>query len=158
MSVCVEKKLTLSGKLYSFECELLYLSNGFGALKYVIDREYNVGGITLRPGDITYAFYWTDRPYTLYIWHLSRNRVIHYFNIADSISLPPTEFVWRDLAVDILIDSDRKISVLDEDELPADLDFELSRYIHAAKSAVLLNHDNIVREADCFVNKLLEIR
>lgn len=152
MPICIEKKLTLSGKVFLFECELLSLSNGFGVLKYVINREYDINGVKLRSGDITHALYWEDRPYTLYIWHLIGNRVIYYFNIADSISLKPGEFTWRDLVVDILIDADRTVRVLDENDLPADLSPDLSAFIQSAKAMVLKDHRKIIEEADAVVS------
>lgn len=155
MAVCVEKKLTLSGKTYLFECELLHLNTSSGVLKYVIDREYDVGGIKLHPGDITYALYWSDRPYTLYIWHLSGNQVIYYFNIADKISLMPEEFVWRDLVVDILVDADRNVYVLDENELPENITPEVARHIQTAKSTILSDYRKITNEANAIVSKLL---
>ncbi len=154
MSICIEKKLTLSGKVYLFECELLLLNDVLGVLKYVIDREYIVDGIKLHPGDITHALYWMDRPYTLYIWHLSRDRVVYYFNIADRISLQPREFLWRDLAVDILIDDGRNIHVLDEDELPDNLDPELSCYIQNAKTTIMREYASIIHEANTIVSAL----
>ena len=154
MSICIEKKLTLSGKVYLFECELLLLRNGLGVLKYVIDREHDIDGIKLQPGDITHALYWIDRPYTLYIWHLTGDRVVHYFNIADRISLQPREFRWRDLAVDIVIDDGRHVRVLDEDELPDNLDMELSRYIQNAKATIMQVHASIIHEANVIVSKL----
>jgi hypothetical protein len=150
----IEKKLTLSGRTFLFECELLLLRSGLGVLKYIIDREYVVDGIKLQPGDITHALYWTDRPYTLYIWHLTGNRVIHYFNIADRISLQPREFLWRDLTVDILIDNDLSIHVLDENELPDNLDPALSRYIQKAKAMIMLEHPAIIHEAHVIVSNL----
>jgi hypothetical protein len=154
MSICIEKKLTLSGKVYLFECELLLLDSGLGVLKYVIDREYTVDGIKLQPGDITHALYWSDRPYTLYIWHLTRDRVVHYFNIADRISLQPREFLWRDLAVDIVIDDGRNVRVLDEDELPDNLDPELSRYIQNAKATIMREYTSIIQETNVIVSTL----
>ena len=154
MSICIEKKLTLSGKVYLFECELLLLNRDLGVLKYVIDREYAIDGIKLHPGDITHALYWSDRPYTLYIWHLTRDRVVHYFNIADRISLQPREFLWRDLAVDIVIDDGRNVHVLDEDELPDNLDPELSRYIQNAKATIMREYASIIQEANVIVSTL----
>jgi len=154
MSICIEKKLTLSGRVYLFECELLLLNSDLGVLKYIIDREYAIDGIKLQPGDITHALYWVNRPYTLYIWHLTGDRVVHYFNIADRISLQPREFVWRDLAVDIVIDDGRHVRVLDEDELPDNLDPELSRYIQNAKATIVQAHASIIHEANVIVSKL----
>jgi hypothetical protein len=154
MSICIEKKLTLSGKVYLFECDLLLLNSDLGVLKYVIDREYAVDGIKLQPGDVTHALYWIDRPYTLYIWHLERDRVVHYFNIADRISLQPREFLWRDLVVDIVIDDGRYVRVLDEDELPDNLDPELSRYIQYAKASIMREYASIIHEATVILSTL----
>lgn len=106
------------------------------------------------PGDVTIALYWTDRPYTLYIWQIQRSAdVAYYFNIADSVSLLPGEFRWRDLAVDILIDSAGIVHILDEDELPADLPAELQNYIFAAKTHVLTGYRDIIVEANSLLEK-----
>jgi hypothetical protein len=114
MRFCVEKKLTLSAAVYRFECELLHLTGGFGLLKYVIAQQYDVHGIRLRPGDITFGLYWQDRPYTLYVWPRPDGRRVYYFNIADGVSLSENEFAWRDLTVDVLIDVGAGVHVLDE--------------------------------------------
>lgn len=120
-----------------FECGLVHCTEKFGILDYIIDRPCQVGEIKLRPGDTTRAFYWTERPYTLYAWQLQKGRTIYYFNVADSVSLTPREFVWRDLVVDILIDSDQNIHIL-EQELPQ-LSPNLSRYIESAKRKFCLS-------------------
>jgi len=97
-------------------------------LKYIIRRNNDIDGLKLSPGDITYGFYWTDRPYTLYVWIVNQGKDrAYYFNIADRILLQPAEFIWRDLAIGILIDPDLLVHMLDEDELPADLDPQLSQ-------------------------------
>ena len=157
MPHCLEKKLTLSGEVQTFSCELVHLEPGFGMLRYVIDREYHINGIRLLPGDVTCALYWTDRPYTLYVWRLGRERrPLYYFNIADSVLLSPAEFAWRDLAVDILIDTQGTAHVLDEHELPEDLDKALARYIKHATEHVLGDYRNIVREADALIPRCLK--
>lgn len=78
--------------------------------------------------------------------------MIYYFNIADSISLKPWEFTWRDLVVDILIEKDHPVRVLDENELPADLSPDLSAFIHSAKAMVLKDHRKIIEEANAVVS------
>lgn len=149
MSFCLEKKILLSGEVRTFSCELVHFEKGFGILKYVIDAEYDIKGIQLRPGDVTCALYWEDRPYTLYIWHRDSDKdAIHYFNIADRITLSPGEFSWRDLSVDILIDAAGRPHVLDEDELPAGLGPELTGYIQRAKDYLLIHFRDEIREAN----------
>jgi hypothetical protein len=149
---CQEMKITLFGETTTYPCELVSLKNGVGILRYVIDREYDVHGVKLLPGDETIALYWEDRPYTLYIWRRQAAQdTAYYFNIADRISLTPQEFIWRDLAVDILVDH-AGVHVLDEDELPPALDAGLLRSIREAQAHILANHPRIIKEA---VAKLL---
>ncbi len=150
MPPCIEIKQTLENRTAKFTCDLVRLDAGAGVLRHVIDRTYTVGSITLLPGQVTWAFFWQDRPYTLYAWQLPDGWV-HYFNIADSISLRPDEFRWRDLAVDILVDQAGVAQVLDEHELPQDLPAGLRRYIRDATSRVLADFRAIIEEAESLI-------
>lgn len=154
MPVCVETKLTLSAKVDRFECHLLLVNGSFGILKYVIEKHYEVHGIQLRPGDVTYGLYWQDRPYTLYVWPQAHGRRIYYFNIADRVSLSVKEFIWRDLAVDVLIDDDAAVHVLDENELPGSLSVPLLEFIESAKNDIVRNHQKIIQEADAALDSV----
>jgi hypothetical protein len=149
MRTCLEKKLTLSGETETYQCELVSLREGIGILRYVIDRKYDVAGYTLAPGDVTLALFWEERPYTLYIWFrkIQGDRAF-YFNIADSVVLRPEEFLWRDLAVDILVDRSGDVKVLDEHELPPDLPPALVGYIEDARDHVLSHFRDIIKEAE----------
>ena len=153
MPLCIETKRTLSGETKTYRCELLHFESGFGILRYVIDQEYDIQDLKLAPGDETIALYWEGRPYTLYVWrrHAAQDTA-YYFNIADRIALTPQEFIWRDLAVDILVDGSGRVHVLDEDELPSGLDAGLLRSIREAQAHILGNYSCIIREA---VAKLL---
>jgi hypothetical protein len=156
MNSCIEKKITLSGGTETYQCELLSLKDGVGVLRYVIDRSYDIAGHILSPGDITFAVYWQGRPYTLYVWLRREQRDrSYYFNIADSVLLRPEEFLWRDLVVDILVDSAAKARVLDEHELPHDLPPDLLEYIVKAKEHVLTNFRDIIEEADKLIEATL---
>ncbi len=157
MSVCIERKRYLSGGEATFECELVALEPGFGILKYVLDREFlvlparasgQVHGLALRPGHVTHAFYWTDRPYNLYWWVDERGQTLgHYFNLADSVVLSRDEFSWRDLIVDVLVLPDGQALVIDEDQVPAGLDQRLQALIQTSKCIVLRDYPAIADEA-----------
>lgn len=156
MAICIEKKLTLLGKEKLFECELVHVHRNFGVLKYVIQRNNDIDGLKLCPGDITYGLFWTDRPYTLYIWIVNQGKDrAYYFNISDRVSLHPSEFIWRDLTIDILIDPDLRVHILDEHELPTDLSSELSAYIQTTKDLILEHHREIMQETDSVLAKIL---
>jgi predicted RNA-binding protein associated with RNAse of E/G family len=147
MPLCIETKLTLSGEAKTYRCELLHYESGFGILRYIIEREYDIQGLKLAPGDETIALYWEGRPYTLYVWRgKAAQDTAYYFNIADRIVLTPQEFLWRDLAVDILVVS-RGVRVLDEDELPSDLEAGFLHSIREAQAHILSSYPRIIKEA-----------
>ncbi len=147
MTTCVEQKVLLSGERHEYLCDLALFTGTFGILRYMIDREYHVGGITLKPGEATLAFYWTCRPYTLYTWrHTGAGRGLYYFNIADRVSLAPTRFAWRDLVVDVLVSEYGLPHILDENDLPSNLDSELFDYIERAKQHILTHYRHIIAE------------
>jgi Protein of unknown function (DUF402) len=153
MATCIEKKMLLSGELHEYICELAYFTNTFGVLRYVIDREYLVNGISLQPGEVTDAFFWTGRPYTLYSWRRDQpGRELYYFNIADRVSLTRTSFMWRDLVVDILVDANHTSHVLDEEDLPSCLSSDLRNYIERAKNQVLTHYSSIIAEVKHWTN------
>ncbi len=155
MQQCREVKHTLVGDTQTYSCELLEYGPRFGMLQYVVGREYDISGHKLLPGDVTYGLYWEDRPYTLYVWDLIRiNSRLYYFNIADSISLQPGEFVWRDLAIDVLIDADDRVRILDEHELPLDLAHELRLSIRTAVDLVVEQRREIIREAEEHIRRV----
>lgn len=148
MATCTERKRYLSGAEVTFECELMTCEGDFGILKYVIDQQWQVHGLTLRPGSVTYGFYWVNRPYNLYWWLDEHGETVgHYFNLADSVALSAQEFVWRDLFVDVLVLPTGQVRVIDEDEVPEALGEGLRAYIETGKRQVLCDHWAIIEEA-----------
>jgi predicted RNA-binding protein associated with RNAse of E/G family len=154
MKSCKEKKQLLSGTEVTYDCELVALCNGLGILKYSIDQQWQVGSLILRPGAVTYGFYWPDRSYVLYKW-LNRNgdALGDYFNIADSVTLSTQEFSWRDLVIDILVLPTGQIEVLDEDEMPEYLDEELKDYIESVEEMLLRNCQAVIVETTAILNR-----
>ena len=154
MKSCNERKKYLLGDEIVYPCELIALRDEFGILKYLVDRQHKVGSLIIPPDTISYALYWTDRPYVLYSWFNRDGQVIgHYFNVADSVSLLAYEFSWRDLIVDILILPAGQIEILDEDEIPASLDPEMKKHIESVKQLLLQNHQTIIDETSGILNR-----
>ncbi len=146
---CTEKKLSLSGSIKRYECQLITLNSDYGVLKYRLQQAARVSTLTLAPGTTTYGVYWTRRPYNVYRWVRTDSTLIgSYFNIADSVCLQPTEFAWRDLVVDVLIRANGVAETLDEDELDPDLDDGTLCYIQATKTHILAEQDAILAEVD----------
>lgn len=149
MKYCTEIKNLLAGGRVTFNCKLVALNKEPGILKYILKKKYKVGSLILPKGSITYAFYWINRPYTLYKWFDKNGKILgNYFNIADSISLTENEFKWRDLIVDILVSPKGVLEVLDENEVPYDLDGKLMNYIKNSKNLILREYKFIIEETD----------
>lgn len=154
MEICTEIKNLLAGGRVTFNCKLVALNKESGVLKYILENEYKVGSLILPKGSITYAFYWKDRPYTLYKWFDKNGKILgNYFNVADSISLTENEFKWRDLIVDILVSPKGALEVLDENEVPYDLDGELVNYIKNSKNLILREYNFIIEETDELISQ-----
>jgi hypothetical protein len=145
-----EIKTTLSGRVDEFVCEVVERSPEHAIVVYRIPGPgRNVHGVWLPPGTVTVGYFWKARPYNLYHWVDPNGRTrAHYFNVGDVRRYDADRLEWRDLAVDILATPDGRVVVLDEDELPADLDLALRRYIDAARDEVLRGLERLIRESE----------
>ena len=135
-----EIKHRLIGPTTEFECKLIHRAEDYIVLRYDIvgTKRWQVGDITLMGGTITYAHYWLDLPYNVYHWILPNDSTAgYYFNISDRTQISSDLVTWRDLVVDILVTPDGRCQILDEDELPTDLDDTLAQEIELAKSLVV---------------------
>jgi hypothetical protein len=145
-----EVKTTLSGRVDEFVCDVVERSTDHVVVIYRIPGPgRDVHGVWLPGGTITVGYFWTARPFNLYHWVGPDGRTIaHYFNIGDVRRYEADRLEWHDLAVDILATPDGRVVVLDEDELPADLDPALLRSIAAARDEVLGNLRTLVLESE----------
>ena len=96
--------------------------------------DHQLEDLLLPAGSLSLGYFWEDRPYNAYHWVDDKHRTLAlYFNICDSTHITAQQVVWRDLTVDILITPDLRCRVLDEDELPDDLDHKLLTRINATR-------------------------
>ena len=120
----IERKTRLDGSVAEFVCAPLVVEPGRRAiLRYVSDREWAVGGTPVRvvPGTVTVGHYWVDRPYNVYHWLSGGRTLAYYCNVATATTVDPEVVAYTDLTVDVLVMPSGGVTVLDEDELPADL-------------------------------------
>ncbi|SRR6266478_6059878 len=147
----LEIKRTLSGREKRFSCRLLHGDpDGHRAVLLFVSQEpMHVHGIDLPPGTVTFGYFWRDRPYNAYHWLDTRGDTIGvYFNLSDSTRISADVLTWRDLTVDILATPAGRLEVLDEDELPADLDPNLRRDIDIAKASILAAAPMVIAEIE----------
>jgi uncharacterized protein len=131
----IERKTRLDGSVSEYRCESLSLEVGRHAvLRYVMDSEWVIAdtGIVLRPGQITIAHYWIDRPYNVYHWLDGSQTIAYYCNVASDTTIDEDVVGYTDLVIDVLLRPTGETIVLDEEELPPDL--APTRRIHIARA------------------------
>ncbi len=119
----LELKRTLDGREKRFQCRLIEGDRRQAVVLFVAPAAMHVHGIDLPAGTVTFGHFWTDRLYNVYHWLDARGETIgFYFNLADQTVIDDARLEWRDLTLDVLATPAGRLEVLDEDELPADLD------------------------------------
>jgi predicted RNA-binding protein associated with RNAse of E/G family len=118
-------------------------------------RAVQLEDLLLPQGSLSLGYFWEARGYNAYHWvDDNRHTLALYFNICDNTLITPEQVEWRDLAVDILITPDTRCRVLDEDELPDDLDPSLLARINATRDALCADPARLLRE---FENRSREL-
>jgi predicted RNA-binding protein associated with RNAse of E/G family len=146
-----ERKTRLDGSVSEYRCERLSLEvDRRAVLRYVIDREWIIAdtGIVLRPGHITIAHYWSDRPYNVYHWLDGARTIAYYCNISSDTIIREDLVGYTDLVVDVLLRPSGETIVLDEEDLPPDLAPELRIHIARALEAIASGPRRIVAEIE----------
>lgn len=112
--------------------------------------------LRLPKGSISVGYFWTHKPFNTYHWVDARQRTLAlYFNICDKVSFSNDQIAWRDLTVDVLITPDTRCRVLDEDELPDDLEPELRDTIAAASAELCDSSTHLLAAFEARSRKLL---
>jgi len=119
-------------------------------------RDVELEDVTLPRDSRSLGYFWQHKPYNAYHWVDDNGRTLAlYFNISDQTRIGESEVAWRDLSVDVLITPDQRCRVLDEDELPDDLDDELLAYIESARDALCEDPVHLLAVFDARSAKLL---
>jgi predicted RNA-binding protein associated with RNAse of E/G family len=118
--------------------------------------DHQLEDLLLAKGTLSLGYFWEDRPYNAYHWVDDNQQTLAlYFNICDSTHISREQVAWRDLTVDILITPDQRCRVLDEDELPDDLDRDLLSHINATRDLLCADPQQLVREFEASSRTLL---
>lgn len=130
----IETKTTLLGERKTFTCELLQATATEAIVIYRMPADHQLEDIRLRKGTLSLGYFWQDKPYNTYHWiDAQQDTVALYFNVSDRTTISTESIAWRDLTVDVLITPDGRCRILDEEELPADIDPRLRHYINRAR-------------------------
>ena len=152
----VEIKTTLAGERKEFDCELLKFTRGEVAVIYRMPRDVQLEDLLLPKDSISIGYFWEDRAYNTYHWIDEQCQTLAlYFNICDNTRISRQQVAWRDLTVDVLITPDLRCRVLDEEELPDDLDSDLRVYIESASNALCADPARLLLEFEARRQELL---
>jgi predicted RNA-binding protein associated with RNAse of E/G family len=147
----VERKIRLDGTSVEFTCEALAIEPGRRAvLRYTSDREVHVRGteIVLPVGTVTIAHFWSERPYNVYHWVAAGRTVAYYVNVADGTEIARDRVAYRDLVVDVVVRPGGALEIVDEDELPADLEPAARKAVADALEVVVTGARRLIAEVE----------
>ena len=154
----VERKTRLDGTTVEYACQAVLVEPPARAvLRYVLDRAWTVGSLALRPGLVTIGHYWADRPYYAYHWVDGGRTVGLYFSIADRMRIARDAVQYRDLVVDVLLEPSGAVEILDEDELPPDLEPAARKTIADALEALITNGRRLAAEIERETRSVLPV-
>jgi Uncharacterized conserved protein len=123
----LERKIRYDGSSVDFLCDVIHLEKDVAILNYMMPDSVSVGpavaGVSIPAGSRTYAFYWTDRPYNVYIWRDSEGGYLGaYVNIVRNTRITGQIVSYEDLIIDLLVSPEGSLRICDEDELPEPLE------------------------------------
>jgi predicted RNA-binding protein associated with RNAse of E/G family len=151
-----EVKTTLDGKRKRFDCELAAFKPGEAVVIYRMPRDVMLEDLLLPRGGISLGYFWEERAYNVYHWVDDKLQTLAlYFNICDNTRISTAQIAWRDLSVDILLTPDLRCRVLDEDELPDDIDSNLLSRINATRDALCTDAQGLLSEFEARSRALL---
>ena len=144
-----ELKTRLDGGCQRFDCECLRAGEDETVVTYRLPSAIRLEDVWLPQGCLSLGYFWEARSYNAYHWvDDNRHTLALYFNVCDNTRITPEQVAWRDLTVDVLITPDLRCRVLDEDELPDDLEPELLAYINDTRDALCAEPERLLREFD----------
>ena len=142
-------KRRLDGTEARFDCDPLVVDTGRRAvIGYVLERAWEVPGVMLRPGMVTYGHFWTDRDYNAYHWLDGGRTVGVYFNIGPCETITAERVVWTDYVVDVLATPDGRLRVLDEDELDDATPADVRRVVERTRALILADSVRLCDEVE----------
>ena len=142
-----ETKVKLFGGTEEFVCQLIRREAGTATVLYEVPETRYLGSLMLPKGTLSFGYFREDRNYNVYHFVTRTGATLAtYFNVSDQTRVTAAAINWRDLVVDILVTPQQGCEVLDEDELPGELDPALARLITETRDYVVLNHYKLVRE------------
>ncbi len=105
---------------------------------YPLAQTVRLHGITIPAGGFSLGYFWESLPFNVYHLFAPDGRSLAFYcNVSDRTRIDGGKIRWRDLVVDVLFEPGGDTTVLDEEDLPADLSADLRYYIDSARDGLL---------------------
>ena len=152
----LEVKETLKGERKEFSCTPCAVAKDEVVILYKVPHEGRVEDVVLPAGTLSLGYFWVTRPYNAYHWVTPKGKTLGlYFNVSEGADITPQQVVWRDLVVDVLVTPDGRCRVLDEDELPAEMEASLRQRIKVTQDELVSQHKALLAEIEVRSVRLL---
>jgi len=152
----LEIKETLTGERKEFPCTACAVGQDEVVILYKLPHEGRVEDVVLPAGTLSLGYFWATRPYNAYHWVTPKGKTIGlYLNISEGAHITPQQVVWRDLVVDVLVTPDGRCRVLDEEELPAEMEVSLRQRINLIQEELVRQHKALLAEIEVRSVRLL---
>lgn len=144
-----EKKITLFGDAKEFACEGIERETGALTVLYMLPDARLLGTVLLPKGTYSFGYFREDLNYNIYQFLTPEGATLAtYFNISDQTRVTAATVSWRDLIVDILVTPRHDCTVLDEEELPHELEAGLAELIATTRDYILRHYQTLVRDTE----------
>jgi protein associated with RNAse G/E len=144
-----EYKRTYFGETKVFECRLVEKKAREVVILYEMPSSTTFAGITFHTGSKSFGYFWTNRNYNAYHWKDANGKtIIIYFNISKDTKIFQNKVAWKDMIVDIVYFPNGEISVLDESEIPSNIDPHDLKLIERTKEEFLSYREEITSELE----------
>ena len=144
-----EIKQNLFGKTKEYQCVLLERRRSAVTLVYTLPSSINMKHLVLPKGTISIGHFWQARHYNCYHFINDPGETLAaYFNVCLPPQIAEQHIYWQDLVIDVLKVPGEAPLVLDEEELPEDLDSSLAQTIFTARDQLLRNLNDLLLELE----------
>jgi len=146
-----ERKIRYDSKFVDYKCWLLRDQNQSRVLFHIIKEsftmQFNQFNITIPVGSYRIAYYWKNRPYNLYFWRDKKGKYLaSYFNIVKNTKFEERMVSFEDLIIDVLALPNGEYFILDENELPKELERFENGTVKSALETLLKSINDVLSQ------------
>jgi hypothetical protein len=152
--IVTETKLTLDGRVQSFECAGLLMTSRLAVIRFDHPAERRAGDFLFPAGSYTLGIFWRGRHYNCYRIAGPDGAVIVYrFDVVDRVRITPGHVRYRDLLLDVWVTPFGEARVEDEEEVEEAraaglLPSGAERTIERTRDLLLRRHPRIIAEVE----------